>query len=429
MFEDGVTYQYIGNVTNAATDDTTLGKDIAAGSVALIKVDGSSSHGKVQESDMTSSGATVPFKIVQKTAAGQLLFSPEFFMTRTTINSKVYTAPAEQVTYWGYTGVASVGDLGTIVSGQTYSLHFDVENFAPGMGTSSLIKTVPFVATSALQSDLAIGLAGSFARIFAREPYKLIQNSVVCDAAVTAANGTKNTQDVTVVNGSRGLTFDTDVTYEAAGGATLVVGDYLRLGSVGGGTALTDPVYEVTAISTVYVTVDRPITNASGTYTAVDGTSDIEVIPAATGNAAGWGFKLTGLDRFADTAFNPQNDFYSKVRFTVSSDDFDAAVVATENTAASEGVGSHFEVAQRESKCAMNEGKGKYASAYPATSYRGETDISTPGTYDTIILDCYDDRFLSAVTGQRPTSKFRIIINQKVALTGDDVDTALAVTV
>ena len=66
MFENGVTYLYVGNVTNGATDDTTTFTDIAAGSVALVKFDGSASHGLVQESNMTGSAATVPLKSCKK---------------------------------------------------------------------------------------------------------------------------------------------------------------------------------------------------------------------------------------------------------------------------------------------------------------------------------------------------------------------------
>ena len=424
MFEDGVAYQYIGNVTNAATDDTTLGKDIAVGSVALIKVDGSSSQGKVQETTMVASDA--PFKIVQKTAAGQLIYSPEFYISKSTYSGKSYSAPVEQVTYYGYNG--STSSLGTVVSGQTYTLHITLRSYAPGVGHSPLVKTVPYVATSAVEADLATGLAGSFDRIFKREPNKTIQCDTVCNATVTAANGTKSGQEVTVVKGSTALTFETNVTYEVAGGATLAVGDYLRIGTVSGGTALTDPVYRVTAISTVYVTVDRPVTAASGIYDDAGGTSDIEVIPAATGNAADWGFKFTGLDRFADSGFNPQNDFFSKIRFEVASSDFDSTVATTASAVASEGVGHGYEVAQMESKLAMNDGKGKYASAYPATVYRGEADIATPGIYDTIVLNCYRNEVTSAVTGQQPVSKFQIYIRTKDALSGDAVDAAFGFT-
>jgi hypothetical protein len=421
MFENGVTYQYIGNVTNGATSGTTLGKDIAVGSVAVVKV----ADNKVYETDQTA--VTGLFRLVQKTAGGQLIYSPEFEMTKVTIGSKSYTAATEQVTYFGYN--SSSGSLGTIVSGSTYVLSITLSSYAPGIGTSPLVKTIPHVATSAKESDLAMGLAQSFHRVFDREPYKVIKCDVVSSAAVTAANGFKNAQDVTVVKGSLAVTCTTDVTYQAAGGETLVVGDYLRIGSVGGGTALSSSVYEVTAISGVKVTLDRPVAEASGTYTAVDGTSDIEVIPAATGDASDFGFKFTGLNRFADTAFNPQNDFYSKTRFEVASADFDAGTVVTESAVASEGVGTAYEVAQFESKQAMNDGVGKYASAYPATVYRGEADLTTPGTYDTITIDGVKNEYTSATTGQTPVSKFSLIIRTKVALTGDDVDTALGVTV
>ncbi len=422
MYEHGVTFQYICNISNGATDTVTLGQNIAAGSAALVRV----STNAVQESDMTSTAGL--FRIVQKTAAGQLIYSPEFNLaSKSTVTSKVYTAPVEQLTYYGYNGVS--GSLGTIVSGATYVLSTQLTSYAPGLSTTPLIKTIPYIATSAVEADLALGMSGSFLRVFGRDPYQVIQNDVIASAAVTASNGPKNGQDPIVVNGSIAITFETDVTYEAAGGATLVVGDYLRLGSVGGGTALTDPVYKVTAIDSLVVTVDRPVTNASGTYTAVDGTSDIEVIPAATAIASDYGWKFTGIDRFADGGFNPQNDFYSKTRFEIASSDFDAVTVVTESAVASEGVGTAYEVAQFESKQAMNDGAGKYASAYPATVYRSEADLATPKTYDTMQIDAFTNEYVSRTTGQMPVSTFTILIRTEVSLAGDDIDTALNVSV
>lgn len=417
MFENGVTYQFIGNITNGATSGTTAGKDIAAGSAALVKV----ADNKVYETDQTAVSGL--FRLVQKTAGGQLIYSPEFEMSKITIHEKSYSAPAEQVSYWGYNGTS--GSLGTIVSGDTYVLHITLTSYAPGLSTSPLVKTVPFVAQSAVESDLAMGLAQSFVRVFGREPYKVIQCDVVSSAAVTAANCLDN--DATVVNGSKAFTVATSLAYNTGAG-TLAVGDYIRLqGPSASGTALTDPVYEVVDIDTLTVTVDRPITTASGTYAALD--DELEVIPAATGDAADFGFKFTGLDRFADSGFNPQNDFYSKTRFSVASSDFDAGTVETVSTVADEGVGTAYEVAQFESKYAMNEYVGRYQSAYPATVYRGEADLATPKTYDTIVIEGVKNEYTSPTTGHTPVSKFSLILRTEVSLAGDDIDTALGVTV
>jgi hypothetical protein len=421
MFENSVTYQLIGNVTNGGTKDSTLGKDIAAGSVALLKV---ADH-TVQEDDETSTAGL--FRFVQKTAGGQLIYSPEFEMSKATITSQVYVAPAEQVTYFGFNGTA--GDLGTITSGSTYILSILLKNYAPGVGTTPLIKTIPYTTTAATQLNVATGLAASFERVFSREPYKLIQ----CDLVNSAAGADTSGGVFSVTNGSNVVT-----TVESAGAAadagkysadagSIAVGDLIRFTAAT--EALTDPVYLVTAVSGIgtaaaTITLDRKYTGATNASYAANAVGVI-----ASGSIANFGFKFTGIDRFAATGFNPQTDFYSKTRFEVSSADFDDDVVSTLSVAASEGSGSAYEVAQLENFCAKNEGLGRVSSAYPPTATRTETDLATPGTYDTMVVSAYNNSMVNGVTGQQPVSKFTIVIRTKVALTGDDVDTALGVAV
>jgi hypothetical protein len=428
MFENAVTYQFIGNVTNSATDDTTLGTAIAVGSVALIKVDGSSSHGKVQESDMTSSAAGVKFKIVQKTAGGQLIYSPEFEIPKTSISGVSYTAPAEQVSTWGYNGTD--GSLGTITPGSDYILHISLLNYAPGVGTTPLIKTVPYTATAGTEENVAFGLAQSFDRIFGREPNKTIQCDVISDDTSVDSSGgvfsvTQGSNVVTTVESSGAAgdaaKYDTD-------GSTIVVGDLIRFTAASESTA--DPVYKVTAISgggtaAATITLDRKYKGATNASYAANA---VGVIAAATAAAGEYGLKFTGLDRFADSGFDPASDFYSKVRFKVASDDFDTAAEFRTGTPASEGTGSAYEVAQMEYFCAKNEGLGTRVSAYPPTKTRTEADLSTPGTYDTITLECYDNSMVDVATGLQPVSKFTILIRTKVALTGDAVDAAFGLT-
>ena len=150
---------------------------------------------------------------------------------------------------------------------------------------------------------------------------------------------------------------------------------------------------------------------------------------AASIAAAEFGLKLTGIDRFALPGFKPATDFYSKTRFNATSADFDSDVEQTLVTPASEGSGSSYEVAQAENLNTKNEGLGRVNSAYPPTDVRTESDLATPGTYDTITLNCIKNEMTSVSTGQTPVSKFTVVIRMKVALEGDDVDTALGVAV
>lgn len=415
--EKNVTYQYIANATNAAVDDTTLGKDIAVNSIALVRSD---DH-NVQEADMTAQ--TDQFYIVNKLANGTLLKSPEFWMPKATITSQVYVAPAEQLSYWGYNGTS--GGLGTITSGNVYTLHVELLHTAPSSGNSAQIKTVPWKATAATEYNVANGLATIFKKVFAREAYPTITCEVVSSATTIASSG--GTWGVTNgVNTITNLSTGADGGFYDADATEIVVGDFIRIGHA---TTKTYGVYRVTAYSgggaaTATITLDRPF---EGTTNAALAAASVGVMLSATGLAGTFGLKFTGLDRFATKAFNPVTDYYSKVQFVISSSDFTSEALFSTTTEASLGCGSYYEVAQDEVYAAANEYAGRYLSAYPPTQYRNQAVAGS--TYDTITITSYNDDYASATTGINPKSPYTIVLRLLVALAGDDVDTALNVTV
>ena len=150
MFEEAVTYQFIGNVTNGAADSAAI-TTIAAGSAALAKVDDDT----VEETD--SSASTAFYQVVQKLADGTYIRSPKFKPASATITGTSYTAATEQISYYGYNGTA--GDLGTITSGNTYTLSVLLKQTAPTANNTPMIKTVPWKATAGTQYNVANGLA------------------------------------------------------------------------------------------------------------------------------------------------------------------------------------------------------------------------------------------------------------------------------
>jgi len=226
---------------------------------------------------------------------------------------------------------------------------------------------------------------------------------------------------VAAVNGVSAVTFETDVTYTAGGAATLVVGDYLRIGTVGGGTALTSPVYKVTAINSLVVSLDRPVTNASGTYDDIGGTSDVEVIPAAS-IGVNWGFKFTGVEA---ANFNAINDTYQVTKFKITSSGFVTGAV-TYSTKGFEGVGVGKQVAALESYAQFLD-KSSVVGAYPQIARKQEAGLST--TYDICSFEIDALTFTSPTTGIGPRHSFRIQVATAVSLNGDDVDTVLGVAV
>ena len=383
-------------------EDTLLDSyaDMADGSIVLADLDN-----KVRD---TAAGTILLNAEVVRfvTRIGtQLVYTPQFKLSDVvSMISDGYTAAVQQVTRLGYIG-SGTGNIEAIDENE-YIVRILLEGTTSTFGNKQMYKFGAFKSSaSATSAEVAIGLCDNLYFNFKREAESMIQFDAICNATVTAANGFKNTQDVTVVNGLQYVTCATDVTYEAAGGATLVVGDYLRIGSVGGGTALTDDVYEVITITnTTRVNLDRPVTAASGTYTAVDGTSDIEVIPAATGVAATWGITMTGIARanFSPGVFN-----YEVVRFRVEPQDCGTTTV-TYSTAANPGVGVYGQIAELEWFAQGNLGKKWRVDTPPVTQY---TQAASGSTYETITMK-YKVRpsGSDSVTGTTPDSYGEIFL-------------------
>lgn len=325
-----------------------------------------------------------------------------------------YAAPAAQVSYVGYNG--STGSI-NVLDSEPYEMVLYMKNSSimGGHLTNAYTKHIGGFTTSsnATQEEIALATAYSVYKNFKEERVMKIQADAMCNATLTLTNGTKANQEVTVVRGSNILTFETDVTY-AGGGSTLVVGDYLRLGSPGVNVVISDPVYKVTAINGVYVTVDRPVTKASGTYQdASGGTVDIEVIPSATGLAANWGVRFVGIELFATTYGIETTNYWSidgRMQYDVTS--FTIAfksgfnvndTLLTYATAASYGNGTYWEVAEQEYFTQGFDGKGIY-TGYPAFIPRtNATNYNTGGAtdygYAKYTISWYDDGTTSVGTG------------------------------
>jgi hypothetical protein len=208
-------------------------------------------------------------------------------------------------------------------------------------------------------------------------------------AAVTATNDFLG--DATVVQNSKVFTVAESLAEDDGGvyatNTNLAVGDYVRIGGVGAGTALTSNVYKVTAVSGIgeavaTVTVDIPILEASGTYAAA--TSDIEVIPAATAAAANWGLMFQS----APVRFSPGMFKYQNVTFDVTLSEAFGSTLVTENTSAYKGIGTYREVAEVEWELRGNRGEGYKVASFPVQL---NLNAQPDKTYDLIYLHFEDD--------------------------------------
>jgi hypothetical protein len=202
-------------------------------------------------------------------------------------------ALTSQVSDIGYNGTD--GDI-TETSYGKYLLTIGFRDTLKQFGGKRLYKYADYTAGATAQNyDVAISIAGGINKNLSKDAFPRVIAKAMSSSTVTTSNGWASNHDATVVLGAQYITVGTNLQY--ASSTALAVGDYVRIGTVGGGTALTNAVYRVTELtsSTVFK-VDRPITDASGTYAGA--TDDMEVIPKATGEASTvkWGVRLTGND-------------------------------------------------------------------------------------------------------------------------------------
>lgn len=313
----------------------------------------------------------------------------------TSCKLKVYGPATEQVTAIGYNGTSGlIADVATY-AGELYKVTILVHQFMSGTDSEKLKAGYYQSQLTDGQAEIALGIVNSIIKNFSREVSnsdgdKPVIAKAICNVAASATNDLTN--NATVTRGSATFSVATALTYNGTSG-TLAVGDYIRFSAALNGTlALTDSVYKVVSISGLNVTVDRPITEPSGTWTdAGDGT---QVIPAADGAAANWGVVLTGTS----IPFNVRKKRYAKVRFDATLNEAFGSTQVVNNANAYEGAGTYESVAQLEAFTA-----GFMAESYEMGEpflFDADADLLadsavTGGGYDIISINFSDSRVVS----------------------------------
>ncbi len=304
-----------------------------------------------------------------------------------------YAAAAEQITFIGYTGAASSI---RVINDNVYKMKINFTEIGrTGQGRQNHIDVMYHSADAATATEVTFGLMTNLRGSLDAEPVNVITAGVRNSAAVTAGNALDH--DTTVVQGSKYVTIATNSQY--ATGSELAVGDLLRIGTVAGGTALTNNVYYVEElVSITVVKLDRPVTDASGTYAT--GTDDIEVIPAAS--IANYGISLTGVAQSWTLGKRP----WSKIVFTVGLEDFGATEISY-NTAASLGSGTENQLRDLEYFCKGQKGntyRGDPRSYIPYTSA-----VSAADTFEQIAITWASNSRSEGINGPGHNPKQLII--------------------
>jgi len=249
-------------------------------------------------------------------------------------------AATEQSTAIGYNGTSGlIADVATY-AGELYKVTILVHQFLSGTDSEKLKAGYHQSQLTDGQAEIALGLASSINKNFAREVSNSSGDKPVVAKALCNNAGAANTGagTITVSKGSTQVLFGTNVD------AVATVGDYIRFDeSAGGATATTDGVYKVVAIDAAneIMTLDRPYSTTSLSAAAE---ANAVIITAALGAAANWGVVLDGTA----LPFNRDKKRYAKCRFDVSLSESFGSTVATNTANAYEGIGTYESVAELE---------------------------------------------------------------------------------
>ena len=329
-----------------------------------------------------------------------------------TYRERLTAAAAEQVTHIGYTGAG--GGI-QVINDNPYKIKIQFyEEGRTGQGLNDFVSAYYISDATATGTEIAFGLEELLRLAFDKHAERPVQIEILNSAAVVAGNAFD--ENITVVNGSKFITSAVDYEY---GGVDLAVGDFIRIGTVGAGTALTDAVYRVVALTSATVTeLDRPVTDPSGLYATA--TDDMVVIPAATITDAGFGFQLTGIARTHIVGKRP----YSKVRFTVGLENF-GTTATTYTTAMSLGHGIDAEIMDLEY---FTEGQHGY-------KYRGDymynpaytTRVVADHTYDQLSITWAPGSRVEGIGGPGHNPKQLIVAADSLYIDGEAADTVFEV--
>jgi hypothetical protein len=208
---------------------------------------------------------------------------------------------------------------------------------------------------SATQSEVAFGLAANLIKNLDQEAagtngYILCEVLNSAAASNTEFGGLVNpTGNLTVVNGSKGVTM--------ADTQDLAAGDYFRVDADATET-LTAPVYKIASVdSGTEITLEVAYQGASNAALDDD---FVHLIPAATGDAADFGIRLTGVA--IDFDVNKLRNFMV-TRFTPTFSDEDVTV--TTSTGARSGSGVWQKVAMDEYMSYGYEGQNEMLATPP----------------------------------------------------------------
>jgi hypothetical protein len=277
--------------------------------------------------------------------------------------AKAYSAGAEEIEYLGYNAVTNAGSF-TVTSSNPYQIKSVLISNTMEFADKQMYVEANYVSdSSATQVEIVTGLAKNFilnSEKFVNVPFKVERVS----------NGTFSASDniVTVTNKSKNIVFTTAA--EHSTGTPYAVGDTIRLGVTGSAGAATQPIYVITAVNGLTLTLDVAYQGTSGAIPAAD-SGVVTVITS-------YGIKLTGLPKtFQEGILKYEKNKWKSLLLGAGS----TPTAITTNPA--EGTGRYEQVAEEEWFYQLAEGFADTMTIQiPPVSFR--KNVSLTGTYSIV---------------------------------------------
>lgn len=313
----------------ARTGSVQITEPTAASYIKAGEVVATSTDGTILTA--TSAATATEIVLVQGQGAGLPLIKSAVIKKAnvTKVAASAYVAPTEQVSYFGYNGTG--GNIDAINSNE-YVLRVTLQEDTKTFGDKMNTVISDFISDSSTSSsEVAFGLTSNILRSVANwadVPFK---------AEVITAGGslTSSTQAVSVVNGSKTITY----------AGTPAVG--LTIGSL---VFLAGATYLVTNLVGAVATLNLPFQGATNAALAA-GTTYASTNGYLGGNPTNVGIKITGIER----RFRAGVWKYYKVRFVVTAKNGGSSII-TNSVAARKGIGYGKEVQEIEWETVGNEG-------------------------------------------------------------------------
>lgn len=383
-------------IIGGAAAVTAAGTGVTANNLNQKEVGAFLCDGTNLKANETTGAAATKIKLAYKDTNGEIHWSPVIPSTAT-VRAFRYRAAQEQIDYLGFNG--STGSITVtdefryevkVVLRETINASYDASSLPTFIGS---YKSDTSATQAEIMNGLYLNLRSNMSTL--RNPSILnIERMMAAGSDGALGTGVNN---LTFTNGSKVVSCDGDIDDTTGGGAELVAGSYIRLG-----TAATDEVYPIASVDTTNnkLVLDAPF---NGTTVTLADTA-VKQVSAANAASLACGLKFSGIAQ----EWVLDRKVYGKTSWKLLEPN--GKMTLTNTQASKKGYGTYQEVAEFEYFFVAADGSRDKFKMPPNNYIRNllATDALTIDGYDIWNISWVDST-LPGVTNMANHSKHVIV--------------------